>query len=74
MPFINIKTNVSISKESEKQIKSKLGECIKLIGKTENWLMINIEENQKMQELKQSKDLWALTGKRVLPCSPVSCL
>ena len=35
---------------------------------------LRIEENQKMQELKQSKDLWALPGTKVLPCSPVSCL
>jgi 2C-methyl-D-erythritol 2,4-cyclodiphosphate synthase len=48
MPFITLKTNKSISKESEVNIKSKLGEAIKIIGKTESWLMINFEDNQKM--------------------------
>lgn len=48
MPFINVKTNTSINKECELKIKSKLGEAIKLIGKSESWLMINFEDEQKM--------------------------
>jgi len=48
MPFINVKTNASINQESEIKIKTKLGEAIKLIGKTESWLMISFEDNQKM--------------------------
>jgi len=48
MPFINVKTNTSINKENELKIKSDLGEAIKLIGKSESWLMINFEDNQKM--------------------------
>ena len=48
MPFVTVKTNKAISKECEIKIKSKLGEAIRLIGKTESWLMINFEDNQKM--------------------------
>lgn len=49
MPFINTKTNVSISKDKEKSLKEKLGKAISLIpGKSENWLMLNFEDNSKM--------------------------
>lgn len=44
MPFINIKANVSISKEKEITIKTKLGQAISLIpGKSESWLMVGFE-------------------------------
>ena len=46
MPFINVKTNASLSIEQEKEIKAKLGETVTLLpGKTENWLMVNIEDD-----------------------------
>ena len=48
MPFINVKTNASINEEIEVKIKSQLGEAIKLVGKSESWLMINFEDEQKM--------------------------
>ena len=49
MPFINIKTNVTVSKEKSEQIKSSLGKSISLLpGKSETWLMIEIEHNQLM--------------------------
>ncbi|MDD5949447.1 MAG: phenylpyruvate tautomerase MIF-related protein [Lachnospiraceae bacterium] len=44
MPFINTKTNVTISKEQEEAIKSRFGEVISDIGKTESWLMVGFEE------------------------------
>ncbi len=45
MPYINAKTNVAISKETEIEIKKKLGKAIELIpGKSENWLMVSLEE------------------------------
>ena len=44
MPFINIKTNASVNGDAEKTIKSELGKAVSLFpGKTENWLMVNIE-------------------------------
>ena len=48
MPFINVKTNASINQENELKIKAQLGEAIKLIGKSESWLMINFEDKQRM--------------------------
>ncbi len=44
MPFISTKTNVSVSKEKEIQLKDKLGQAISIIpGKSESWLMLAIE-------------------------------
>lgn len=48
MPFINTKTNVSISKDQEVAIKSRLGQVITDIGKSEGWLMVGFEENVSM--------------------------
>lgn len=47
MPFINVKTNVKISKENEVAIKTMLGEAIALIpGKSEKSLMLSMEESR----------------------------
>ncbi|MCM1024220.1 MAG: phenylpyruvate tautomerase MIF-related protein [Prevotella sp.] len=44
MPFINIKTNASVTKEKAENIKSALGTAITAIpGKSESWLMAGIE-------------------------------
>lgn len=40
MPYIKTRTNQNLTKEQEKNIKSKLGEAIKLINKSEDWLMV----------------------------------
>ncbi len=49
MPFINTKTNVSISQEKELSIKQQLGQAISLIrGKSESWLMVNFEDNSRL--------------------------
>ena len=49
MPFINIKTNVDVKKEKEEIIKSSLGQLITILpGKSESWLMIDIEKNNSM--------------------------
>lgn len=45
MPFINTKTNVSISGEQEVQLKTEFGKAIALIGKSEAWLMLNFESD-----------------------------
>ena len=45
MPNIAVKTNVSISKEKETLLKSKLGQAIALLpGKSESWLMTGFED------------------------------
>lgn len=44
MPFINVKTNVSVSEEQKTSIKSAMGRAITAIpGKSESWLMVGIE-------------------------------
>lgn len=44
MPFINVKTNTSVSGDKETAIKSALGQAITAIpGKSESWLMVGIE-------------------------------
>ena len=44
MPFIETKTNVTITKEKEKELKERLGKAISIIpGKSESWLMLAIE-------------------------------
>lgn len=49
MPFIELKTNVDISDKSLSLIKKVLGKDIEILpGKSEKWLMINIQDKQKM--------------------------
>ena len=48
MQFINVKTNVSINKEKEENIKREIGNSMNIIGKSESWLMMNFEDNQRM--------------------------
>ncbi|MDD6069818.1 MAG: phenylpyruvate tautomerase MIF-related protein [Clostridiales bacterium] len=46
MPFIDSKVSVSISKEQETELKTRLGEAISLIpGKSESWLMTGFQDN-----------------------------
>jgi len=40
MPYIQTRTNTEIPKEKEISIKEKIGKAITLLGKTENWLMV----------------------------------
>lgn len=48
MPFINTVTNKNISKETEIKLKSQFGEAIKILGKSENWLMLNFTQSDSM--------------------------
>ena len=49
MPFINVKTNVSVSNEQKTSIKSALGRAITAIpGKSEGWLMVGIEPDYRL--------------------------
>lgn len=46
MPFINSKVNVPLTEEVKEALKTKLGQAISLIpGKSENWLMLSLEDN-----------------------------
>ena len=45
MPFITTKTNVTVSKEKETQLKERLGQAISILpGKSESWLMTGFED------------------------------
>ena len=47
MPFINVKTNINI--ENKDEIKEELGKLISILpGKSETWLMVDIEDNKNM--------------------------
>ena len=49
MPFINTKTNVTVSREQEAELVKELGRAITLIpGKSESVLMLNLQDNQRM--------------------------
>lgn len=49
MPFINTKTNVTISKEQELKLKTRFGKAIEQIpGKTEARLMLDFESERRM--------------------------
>ena len=49
MPFIETKTNVTVSKEVEEKIRAEFGKAIELIrGKSEYWLMLSFEGDKMM--------------------------
>jgi len=48
MPFINTKTTAEITPEKELILKNEFGKAISFLGKSETWLMLNFEDNQKM--------------------------
>lgn len=46
MPFINVKLSDSLEKAQIEHVKTELGKAISLLpGKSESYLMVNIEEN-----------------------------
>ena len=54
MPFIDSKITVSVTEEKKEKIKSELGKAISTLHKTENYLMVGIEDNY---------DLWMAGNK-----------
>ena len=48
MPFISLKTNQTINSSTETNLKNKVGNAIRILGKTEDWLMLNFEDEQRM--------------------------
>ncbi|MBR4949997.1 MAG: hypothetical protein IKZ25_04390 [Clostridia bacterium] len=49
MPYINLATTEKLSDETKKTLKEEFGKAITLIpGKTEQWLMINLEGEKTM--------------------------
>ena len=48
MPYIRTSTNIKINDEKLNNIKTKYGEAIRLMGKSEDWLMLEFCDNAKM--------------------------
>lgn len=48
MPFIHAKFSSSVSPDKEIQIKAALGEAITLLGKSERYLMVEIEGDRRL--------------------------
>ena len=49
MPFIDSKISVKATDEQKKELKERLGQAIAIIpGKSESWLMVNLEDDCKM--------------------------
>ncbi len=46
MPYINIKTSAPVAPQQETALKSALGSAITALGKSEAWLMVEIEDNR----------------------------
>ena len=45
MPFIHTRVNRPISREQEEQLARQYGDAVTLLGKSENWLMLQFEDN-----------------------------
>ncbi len=48
MPFINTKYSGEITSAQETEIKTALADAVKIIGKSETWLMVGFEQNQSL--------------------------
>lgn len=48
MPFIDTKTNVTITPDKEAVLKEKFGRAISILGKGEGWLMLNFESDKNL--------------------------
>ena len=48
MPLITAKFSTAVSPEKETELKTALGGAITLLGKSENYLMVEIEDNRRL--------------------------
>ncbi len=48
MPFINTKYSGAITAADETEIRSALADAVKLLGKSETWLMVGFEPNRSL--------------------------
>ena len=48
VPMIHTRVNIPIPKETEEKLARRLGEAIKLLGKSEDWLMLHFDEKCKL--------------------------
>ena len=66
MPYIKTSTNVKIEEEKLNTIKSKMGQAIRLMGKTDDWLMLEFNDDVKMYFKGNSDNPIAFLDVRVL--------
>ncbi len=48
MPLITTKTSTPITKEKEISLKTQFGKAVELINKSENWLMVDFQDNRRL--------------------------
>ncbi len=48
MPYIHVKTNTAITPAQETAVKARLGQAVSSIGKSEQWLMVQLEPDGKL--------------------------
>ncbi len=57
MPFINSKVSVETTPKQREELKTRLGKAIALIpGKSESWLMVNLEDGREMYFRGENKE------------------
>ena len=56
MPYIKIRTNKKVDDSTCELIKSKLGEDISVLGKSESWLMVDVSDEAKNLYFRGNKD------------------
>lgn len=66
MPHIRTCTNIKIEEDKLNNIKTKFGEAIKIMGKTEDWLMLEFNDNVKMYFKGDSQNPMAFIDVKVL--------
>lgn len=66
MPYIRTSTNVKIDELKLKNIKEKFGRAIRLMGKSEDWLMLEFNDNATMYFKGNNQDSVAFIDVKVL--------
>ena len=66
MPYIQTRTNCKIDKEKEKKIKERLGEAIRILGKTEDWLMVEFVPECNLYFRGSNENLMAYVDVKIL--------
>ena len=66
MPFINVKTNASLTNEKKEIIKRRLFDCISILpGKSDNYLMVAIEDGISMAFHRESEPNMAMVEVKI---------
>ncbi|MDO4167988.1 MAG: phenylpyruvate tautomerase MIF-related protein [Eubacteriales bacterium] len=66
MPFIDSKVTVALTPDKQESIKSKLGQAISTMGKSENYLMVGFEDEYELYMGGQKLEKGAFVSVRVL--------